>query len=547
MQFSSKQVLIVEDQRPFLLLLKGLMHSMGATDVITKSSAEQAISICKKHKFDIIVCDLHLGADFKNGYELVEELRTRRLVPSHAVFILISADSARSIVLGSIDRRPDDFLVKPFSQVQLKSRIIRAWRKRQFLNAAIDQIEQASYNAAIDTLEALIDSPSHYKSYCEQLLVELYWKIEQPKKAFDVLKHYVDGKPVLWAQVALGKTYLKLHQYENALNIAKRVLKKNRFSAEAHDIMAEAYQALEAGDTAITTIKEAIKLSPYSLQRHVKACELGRLNDDLILAATSSQAIWDLSKKSVHKNSLYWCGIIRSLLDVAEHCEDKKQRNKYQQEALLALQRGKFDDHLLRMDREFDVDIFSQIVNARVSAIDGKLVDAKRHLSQSQELLDSKYANDIPTAYIPDSIDVMYTLGEYDEALHYESILKTKADELDVNSAFMLKRQAKRTKKNLSSYQQFNREGIQHYQQKDYERAKASFALAQSFAPVNTGVALNLLQCILQLAIKADAAEPKLVSECKKLFKLIDDMALKQQYKEKYTNLRDELSKYIGC
>ena len=74
MQFSNKQVLIVEDQRPFLLLLKGLMHSMGASDVVTKSSAEQAVSLCKKHKFDIVICDLHLGADNKNGYELIEEL-----------------------------------------------------------------------------------------------------------------------------------------------------------------------------------------------------------------------------------------------------------------------------------------------------------------------------------------------------------------------------------------------------------------------------------------------------------------------------------------
>ena len=91
MQFSNKQVLIVEDQRPFLLLLKGLMHSMGASDVVTKSSAEQAVSLCKKHKFDIVICDLHLGAENKNGYELIEELRTRRLIGPTSVFILISA------------------------------------------------------------------------------------------------------------------------------------------------------------------------------------------------------------------------------------------------------------------------------------------------------------------------------------------------------------------------------------------------------------------------------------------------------------------------
>ncbi|CAB9493991.1 MULTISPECIES: response regulator [Alteromonas] len=545
MQFSNKQVLIVEDQRPFLLLLKGLMHSMGASDVVTKSSAEQAVSLCKKHKFDIVICDLHLGADTKNGYELIEELRTRRLINPTSVFILISADSARPVVLGSIERRPDDFLIKPFSQVQLKSRIVRAWQKRQFLQQAFNLIEQGEYNSAIDHIETLLENPRHYKGHCEQLLVELYWRISQPQKALDVLKEYIEGRPVLWAQIAIGRTYLLLNEYEKAISIAKKTLKRNRFNADAHDILAQAHHALDAGEKALDAIREAIKLSPFSLPRHYKACEIGRENDDLVLAANSSQAIWNLSKRTVHKASLHWCTMIRSLLDVAESADDKSQRNKYQQEALLTLQRGKFDEHLYKIDREFDVEIFGNIVNARISAIDGKLIDAKRHLNTSQIQLDDKYA-EVPTAFIPDSINVMYKLGEFDDALQLSSLLSSRGEELDQNSSYMLKTQAQNAQKSLASYQQFNREGIQHYQQQDFERAKASFALAQGFAPVNTGVALNLLQCLLQIAIKEDKAEMKLINECKRLFKLIDDMTLKAPYKEKYENIRDELSKYIG-
>ncbi|AXT40364.1 response regulator [Alteromonas sp. BL110] len=545
MQFSNKQVLIVEDQRPFLLLLKGLMHSMGSSDVVTKSSAEQAVSLCKKHKFDIVICDLHLGAETKNGYELIEELRTRRLINPTSVFILISADSARPVVLGSIERRPDDFLIKPFSQVQLKSRIVRAWQKRQFLQQAFNLIEQGEYNSAIDHIETLLENPHHYKGHCEQLLVELYWRISHPKKALDVLKEYIEGKPVLWAQIALGRTYLLLNEHEKAISIAKKTLKRNRFNADAHDILAQAHHAVDSGEKAVEAIKEAIKLSPFSLTRHFKACEIGRNNNDLVLAANSSQAIWDLSKRTVHKASLHWCGMIRSLLDVAESTDDKGQRNKYQQEALLTLQRGKFDEHLYKIDREFDVDIFGNIVNARISAIDGKLIDAKRHLNTSQIQLGDKY-QEVPTAFIPDSINVMYKLGEFDDALQLSSLLSSRGEELDQNSSDMLKTQAQNAQKSLASYQQFNREGIQHYQQQDFERAKASFALAQGFAPVNTGVALNLLQCLLQIAIKEDKAEMKLINECKRLFKLIDDMTLKAPYKEKYENIRDELSKYIG-
>ena len=545
MQFSNKQVLIVEDQRPFLLLLKGLMHSMGVNDVVSKSSAEQAVSLCKKHKFDIVVCDLHLGADNKNGYELVEELRARRLIKPTSVFILISADSTRPMVLGSIERRPDDYLIKPFSQVQLKSRIVRAWNKRQFLQQAYLLMEQGKLNTAVDHVEELLASPSHYKGHCEQLLVELYWQINEPKKALDVLQDYINGKPVLWAQIAIAKTYLYLGENEKAISTARKILQRNRFNADAYDIIADANQALAQGELAVDAIKEALKLSPFSLHRHVKACNIARANQDLELAASSSQAIWNLSKRTVNQSSLHWCGIIRAMLDVAEFSEDRKQRNKYQQEALLTLQRGKFDEHLQRIDRDFDIDIFGKIVNARVSAIDGKLIDAKRHLIDSQTALEQKYP-ELPTAYIPDSINVMYKLGEYDDALELTEILKARNVELDGNTASMLATQQKHTQQHVASYQKYNREGIEYYQQQEYEKAKASFALAQGFAPVNTGVSLNLLQCLLQIIKSNNKADLQMSNECKRLFKLIDDMELKEPYKEKYNNLREELARYLG-
>ena len=233
------------------------------------------------------------------------------------------------------------------------------------------------------------------------------------------------------------------------------------------------------------------------------------------------------------------------MLDVAENTDEKKQRNKYQQEALLTLQRGKFDEHLFKMDRNFDVNIFSNIVNARVSAIDGKLIDAKMHLVNSQVAIEEKY-DEPPTAYLPDSINVMYSLGEFDDAIALCKVVELRKDELDKNSASMLAKEAEKAKSNLANYQQFNREGIDHYQQHAYERAKASFALAQNYAPVNIGVALNLLHCLLQLYKSKDQADVQMETECKRLYKLLDNIPLKNAYSEKYANLRDELSVYIG-
>lgn len=545
MNFSDKHVLIVEDQRPFLVLLRGLLHSMGASNVVTKSSAEKALSVCRKQKFDVIVCDLHLGSNKKNGFEFVEELRVRRLAKPTSVFIIISADSARPVVLGSIERRPDDFLIKPFSQAQLKTRITRAWQKRQFLAPVYFQMAQQNLDAAIDICETLLANPSPYRGTCEQLLVELYWQSKQPDKALDVLTPYLDGKPIMWAQVALGKTYLQLKDFDKAIEMAELVIKRNRFSPDAHDILAQATDAKNQGELAISAIKEAIKLSPFSLTRHFQACAIARNYNDYFLASASSLAIWDLSKRTAHYDSLHWCGYVRSLLDVAEYTDDKSQRNRYQQEALLAVQRGKFDEYLQRLTDEFDVGIFTTIINARVNVLDGKMLDAKRQLSHSQIAIEEKYESP-PTAFIPDSVKVMYDLGEYEDAIQLKDLLKRRGLPLDQNSTAMLASEELKARQKLADYQKYNREGIQYYQQGEYKQARASFALAQEIAPVNVGVTLNLLQCISQIFNQTGTTTPGLMQECRRLYKIVDDMPLKKQHEEKYIALKKDIDSLIS-
>lgn len=545
MKYADKQVLIVEDQRPFLLLLRGLLNTMGATNIVTKSSAEQAITLCRKQKYDIIVADLHLGADKKNGFELIEELRIRKLIKPSTIFLLISADSARPIVLGSIERRPDDYLIKPFSQAQLKTRIARSWQKRQFLQPVYAAIFDEDWNKAIDNAEHLASMTSPYQRSCEQLLVELYWEIKEPEKALDVLKPYSDGKPLLWAQVALGKTYLHLTKPDKAIEVAETILQSNRFSPDAHDILADAYDMQQSHDDAVSSIKMALKISPYSLPRHFAACQIAWNNNDFVLAAESAKSIWELSKRTVHQNIAHWCGYIRSTLDVAEHAEEKRTKNRYQQEALLALQRGKFDDALTKITEDFDIDIYEQVITARVNAIDGKMLDARKHLAASQIAIDDKY-DEYPVGFAPDSVKVMFDLGEFEEAQSLLSILNRKSITLDPNSRELLKREEQRASDKQANYQQFNRKGISLYQQGQYEKAKEAFTAAQTFAPVNTGVALNLLQCLIKILDKNDKAEPALVKECRRVYKLIEDMPLSNQHQQKFDALKADLFNYIG-
>ncbi len=545
MNFANKQVLIIEDQRPFLLLLRGLLNAMGASKVVTKATAEQSISECKKNKFDIILCDLHLGVNKKNGFELIEELRARKLIKPTCIFIIISADSARPVVLGSLERSPDDYLIKPFSHAQLKTRIVRAWQRRQFLTPVFKAVAEDNFLNAKTACLTLLQTPSHYTGSCEKLLVEICWELKDYQPALDLLKKYGEGRPIMWAQIALANTHLLLKQPQQAIKIINEVLTKHRFSADAHDILAQANDMLQEGSLALNAIKTSIKLSPYSLSRHFIACSIAQNNNDYILAAESSKAIWDLSKRTVHQNTMHWCGYIRSLLNVAEHTEEKNIKNRYQQEALLELQRAKFDEHLQRIASDFDFEIYNDIIQARLNAIDGKMLDAKKSIARSQAAIELNFG-EIPAVFLPDSLKVMYDIGEFEEAHELNQVAEKIPHALDPNSLYLIKKEEMSAKEKLTHYQQFNKQGIELYQQGQFEKARDAFGLAQQFAPVNTGVALNLLQCLLRILDKGKKPEPTLVTECRRIHKLIDDMPLKRQHQEKYDALHSELMTYIG-
>ena len=94
--------IIVDDQRPFLLMLKGIISKLGVRSLRIVQSAENAISDCRKEKFDVVIADLHLGNNKKNGYQLIEQLRIQKLAKADTVYMMVSGDSHRPVVLGSI-------------------------------------------------------------------------------------------------------------------------------------------------------------------------------------------------------------------------------------------------------------------------------------------------------------------------------------------------------------------------------------------------------------------------------------------------------------
>jgi DNA-binding response OmpR family regulator len=127
-----RRVLIVEDEQALALGLSDLLASAGYV-VSTAVSGEEAATLCRAERFDIVLLDILLPG--KNGFDVCAELKTR--APQLPI-VMLSARTAATDKVHGLRIGADDYVAKPFDALELLARIDAVLRRaapRQPANA----------------------------------------------------------------------------------------------------------------------------------------------------------------------------------------------------------------------------------------------------------------------------------------------------------------------------------------------------------------------------------------------------------------------------
>ncbi len=112
--FNNIRVLVADDFSSFRTTIGSMLNKLGVMQVENASTAKEAIELCRVKTFDVVLCDHELGAG-RTGQHVLEELRHCQLLPLTSVFVLVSADVSRDVVMSAYDCQPDDYLAKPIN------------------------------------------------------------------------------------------------------------------------------------------------------------------------------------------------------------------------------------------------------------------------------------------------------------------------------------------------------------------------------------------------------------------------------------------------
>ena len=128
----SARILLVDDEQSIQTLLSYPLRKEGY-HVTSALDGTEALQRFDEGRFDLVVLDLMLPR--RDGVEVCRELRQRSQVP----IIMLTAKGSESDKVAGLEVGADDYITKPFSMREFRSRVKAALRRSRMVAPLVEQ------------------------------------------------------------------------------------------------------------------------------------------------------------------------------------------------------------------------------------------------------------------------------------------------------------------------------------------------------------------------------------------------------------------------
>jgi DNA-binding response OmpR family regulator len=210
----SVRILVVDDEPRYLRLLEANLLTEGY-QVFTAADGEEAIEAFSSNPVDLILLDVMLPR--MDGLTVCQRIRQFSTVP---IIILTAKGDEQDRVRG-LDVGADDYLVKPFSVLELLARVRAVLRRVQVSETGQDRFFIHD-NLRIDFARAEVwlgEQPVYLSATEYRLLLQFSHNIGKVLTAEELLTsvwgpEYRDDKEILWVTIARLRQKMEINPHE---------------------------------------------------------------------------------------------------------------------------------------------------------------------------------------------------------------------------------------------------------------------------------------------------------------------------------------------
>lgn len=526
--------LITDDFENFRRSMRQMLSSMGAEKIDMAANGNETIAKCTREHYDVLICDFNLGSG-KTGQQVLEALRYQKLLRHTSLFVLVTAETSREIVMGAREYHPDTYIIKPITQAVLQKRMDALLAQRHALYPINHALDQEDLPEAIHQAEQLLQTQTRYRNRVTQILGDLYLQRDTPDQARQIYEEVLEGRELAWARMGMGRSAVAKGALDEAIGHFETLIETNPDYIEAYDALADALQRKGNSRRAQEVVEKALDISPLAILRQKQLAGIAASNQDMETAAEAWRSTVKLSDNSIHDNPENYLGLGRTLSELSDG--DTSSEGKARADEAL--------NTLKNMGRRFKDDETAktqqQLVTARIHAGQGRTNESRKALESIHDQLDPSrmtpeqvldYARALYTQH--DNASAQNVLNQLAERCSDDpEIMKAIEELMDEPVSFHKKNQARA----------LNKQGIKAFENGELGEAAEAFKQALELVPQHPALNLNLVQVLLKHAEReGKASDPAALKRCEQCLGQLSHLPPQHKQYKRYQFLMNKVA-----
>lgn len=281
--FSRVRAIVIDENNAARKVMRDLLTGMGIGQVLQSTDPLRAIKQIEQERFGLVLCEWRFHSPV-NGGQVLEYLRTRKLLAPGAAFVLVSSEASRPMLAAAQEWSPDGFILKPLTPAALTPRIEAALRRRGEFAGIHEAGDRKDWAAVLTRLERVVAHAGGPTLETMRWQAQALLELGRHGEAASVCRQALSLKePLAWAELALARIDRAAGRVDGAIERARAIVRVNPFFGGAYDLMIEIHQ--ERGEAAeATAVAQAALKQLATAQRARTLGEVAYASGELELA-----------------------------------------------------------------------------------------------------------------------------------------------------------------------------------------------------------------------------------------------------------------------
>ncbi len=265
-RYSRRRILVLDDFAEFRLSVKKMLEQFGAKQIDLAANAEDAYQLIKQQHYDIILSDFNLG-DGMDGQQLLDLLKQENCIRDDMVYVIVSAENTPEMVMGAIENRPDDYMIKPLTKAILKSRLDRIIERKESLAPLHSAIHKRDFKLALAALAEIAKTDKRQVANANRLLIDAALKQGHFDIAQKLLSSIGAQQLPTWALVSLAQCAWLQNDLLACKKWTEQLLASAPEQVDGNDMAASIACYNQQWQQAFDHLDTALKISPRGSRR----------------------------------------------------------------------------------------------------------------------------------------------------------------------------------------------------------------------------------------------------------------------------------------